>query len=344
MIDNGFSLYNNIELVFGSPNSLRYGYRALPKTPYLSHPSFDNEVFIIYRETLYKAQIEQACSKIFQKLMGYGSEVDIIKDDGSYYIVSRKINNFIQGCPLEHHAEVKGMAAIFILSYFLCEADMHSGNYGFQNNAQEKKAFRIDLADALDRKMFEMPLTLEALNQIPYRVEESYQGVCEADLPRDYVNSEAFQREKNEMIHRISNTPFEVFETILRETITDTFLADFADSPLLDSIESDSDEEEPSSHNSRLEKLVILLKKRHDDWKKLVLEGTLEQDYSYASEEEFQRTLDSFNQGSDDMSESSDEEDSAYSPHAFFGKRLAKDENEGASKRMRFDVEPRRLH
>ena len=336
MIDNGFSLYNNIELAFGTPSSLSHWYRALPKTPYSSDPAFDNEVFIIYRESLYKAQVELACSKIFQKLMGYGSEVDIIKNDGSYYIVSRKIKNFISGCPLEHHNEIKGLAAIFILSYFLCESDMHSGNYGFQNSAQEKKAFRIDLADALERKMLEMPLTLEALNQLPYRAEEYYQGVCELDLPRDYVNSEAFQYEKNEMIHCIAKTPSDVFETILRETITEGFLVDYDDS---DSIESDSDEEE-SSYNPRVEQLITLLKKRHDDWKNLILTGQLYQDNRYASEEEFQMIIDSFKQYTDDISDNSEEEAQAYSPHAFFGKRVAEGERESdfSAKRSRTNL------
>lgn len=61
------------------------------KFPDRSKHFFDDDYFLLFRRSEYAAQIELACSKIFKGLMGYGPELEIIKENNEFYIASRKI-------------------------------------------------------------------------------------------------------------------------------------------------------------------------------------------------------------------------------------------------------------
>lgn len=196
-----FSSFHNIKLLFGSPKEgLNYGYTCTPHLQPDQSPSFDDDYFLLFRRSEYAAQIELACSKIFKGLMDYGPELEIIKENNEFYIASRRIKNFREGCPdlkeQNQFQNIKGLAAMFIICYFLCETDMHSGNFGLQDIGDEKRAFRIDMAESLDYEMLRTTLTLSSLQKIPYIVEQHYHGVDQSSLPQSYVSSESFQNEK----------------------------------------------------------------------------------------------------------------------------------------------------
>ncbi|MCW8472053.1 hypothetical protein OQJ19_15580 [Fluoribacter gormanii] len=300
-----FSSFHNIKLLFGSPKEgLNFGYTCTPNFEPVQNPSFDDDFFLLFRRSEYAAQIELACCKIFKGLMGYGPELEIIKENNEFFIASRRIKNFREGCPdLKEQSEfqnIKGLAAMFIICYFLCETDMHSGNFGLQVTGKEQRTFRIDMAESLDYEMLRTTLTLSSLQKIPYIVEQHYHGVDESSLPQNYVGSESFQSEKIAMIRLIANTPFSFFEEIIRTTITSDFythqqimlykcLALVEDEEEIISMKNDFSNIEASECD--IESLIKLLKNRHELWQLVALEKNLDQDFSLANPSLFMKEI-----------------------------------------------------
>ncbi|STX55801.1 Uncharacterised protein [Legionella beliardensis] len=290
--------FKDVQLKFGSPEQgLNYGYTALPNHFIDDHPLFDNEFFILYRRSEYAAQVELACAKIFQYLMGYGLDMEIVQDNNQFFVSSRKIKNFVEGCDGlsdQDALRVKGLISVFIIWYFIGQTDTHSGNYGLAESDNKLLAFGLDMAEALDFEMLKKPLELLTLKKIPYYVEENYEGVSEDILSKHFVASKNFQNEKFAMIKLIADTPFEVFESIIRNTITSSFsihkrimlekcLAYTEDEPSRETILAMlSSPDEPEDYS--VEALIAHLKSRHEQWK-LLTENlkNFEQDFSLSN-------------------------------------------------------------
>ncbi|STX50849.1 Uncharacterised protein [Legionella busanensis] len=292
MTYKSFKDFSNIKLKFGSPEQgFNYGYTALPNFACKDSAFFDNEFFILYRRSEYAAQVELACAKIFQQLMGYGLEMEILEENNQFFIASRKIKNFSEGCyglTEQDFLKVKGLISIFIIWYFIGQIDTHSGNYGLADLDNKCLAFGLDMAEALDFEMLKEPLKLSALKKIPYIVEENYEGVSELILPKNFVASKSFQDEKFAMITLIADTPFTVFESIIRETITSSLsvhrrimleksLVHVEDESTRELIQASLNQSDPEDYS--VDALIRYLKSRYEKWKLLVKEN-LEQDFA----------------------------------------------------------------
>lgn len=311
-----FANFSNINLAFGDEEEgLNYGYTATPNFLCEDVENFENEFYLLYRRSEYAAQIELACAKIFKRLMGYGPEMEIVKDKDEFYIASRKIRNFMTGCPRfessEEYKKIRGLASVWIIWYFLCQSDTHSGNYGTSTNKKENLAFGLDMAEALDFKMMESPVTLLALNKIPYIVEEHFFGMSEDSLPCDYVASENFQQEKKLMIQLIGSTPFEVFESIIRETVTSDYythqkvmmakLIKLTEDPqVIHSMTKELSKIAPQQFS--IDALIQLLKNRHQQWQHVMTEE-LEQDFSLAPSSLFMQAMNRYQQNDSESEE-----------------------------------------
>lgn len=317
-----FSDFKDIQLKFGNvEESLNYGYTASPNFSCENHPLFENDFFLLYRRSEYAAQIEVACAKIFKKLTGYGPELEIVKQDEKFYIASRRIKNFTEGCPTfenpSQYEHTRGLAAIFVIWYFLCQTDTHSGNYGLSNLSPERKAFGLDMAEALDFEMLKTALELSSLQRIPYIVERHYQGVSEQSLCRDFVASPFFQGEKIALIKLIANTPLVEFETIIREVVTSNFyehlqtmfhqIPAFANDEFKESLAKT----EPSDYS--IDALIKFLEKRHQQWQFLAVED-LTQDYSLAENLRFMQEANLYHGKSSSSTNSDDEQDVETTP------------------------------
>lgn len=318
-----FSDFKNIELKFGNVmEALNYGYTATPNFSCTENPSFDSQFFLLYRRSEYAAQVELTCAKIFRQLMGYGLEMEIVEEGEQFFIASRKINNFTEGCEglkNQNPSAIKGLMSIFVIWYFICQTDTHSGNYGLVNDT-DIKAYGLDMAECLDFNMLNQPLTLSALKQIPYIVEEHYHGVCEDQLPTSFVADDEFQQEKLTIIKKIAETPFEIFETIIRETITSNFsihqrimmeksLSLIEDASVKQELLATFEQE--NSKDYSINALVQALKTRHETLKLLVQENPDEnfsQDYSLSDHSIFFEALNQFHGGTSSTSESGDED------------------------------------
>ncbi|HIF0233147.1 TPA: hypothetical protein ACXYK5_003094 [Legionella pneumophila] len=316
-----FSSFHDIKLLFGNPQEdLNYGYMCLPNFQCDPNPLFEDNFFLLYRRSEYAAQIELTCSKIFKALMGYGPELEIIKQNDEFYIASRRIRNFKEGCPnfdgLNKFKHISGLAAMFVISYFLCETDMHSGNFGVQDLGEERRAYRIDMVESLDLEMLRTTLELSSLKQIPYIAEKHYQGMTEMDLPQGYVKSDDFQNEKLAMIQLIADTPFSFFENIIRTTITSNLyehqqtvlqklVATVAveDKDAVISMQETASKMDASENN--VDFLLNLLKNRHERWRLLACKENIEQDFSLADASLFYKQLELYDR---DSTNSEDEE------------------------------------
>ena len=190
---------------------------------------------------------------------------------------------------------------MFIICYFLCESDMHSGNFGVQDLGKEKVIFKIDMAESLDHGMLKTPLELSALKKNPYIAEKHYQGMSEIRLPQRYVKSDSFQNEKLATIKLIANTPFSFFEDIIRsiitsdfhahqQTICQKFIASCKDEKTIITLKEMASKIKASEYD--VESLIKLLKKRHEKWKLLAFEKNIEQDFSLADAKSFYKQLD----------------------------------------------------
>lgn len=283
-----FSSFDNITLAFGNPEEdANYGFTASPIVPCKKHDEFDDIFFLIYRRSEYAAQIELACAKIFKMIMGYGPEMEILQDGDKFYIASRKIKDFKEGYPNfeneDNYQNITGIAETRILYYFLCGTDNHSENYGMQKIGLLEKSFRIDMPEAFDFEMLNEHLKLSSLEQIPYIVEKNFEGDNPNYLPQSYVSSTYFQKEKQEIIKRIAETPFSKFEQVLKDTMTvdhyshlETMMKHMMKYIDLDDSQLQSMQEEllkinPEQHS--LSNMIGLLKSRHQRWCQLSAEN-----------------------------------------------------------------------
>ncbi|CDZ76834.1 hypothetical protein BN59_01110 [Legionella massiliensis] len=333
-----FSDFKNIELKFGNiDEGLNYGYTATANFSSIENSLFDDEFFLLFRRSEYAAQVELACAKIFKQLMGYGLEMELVQEGEQFFIASRKIRNFTEGCEDvkdQSPSTIQGLISVFIIWYFIGQTDTHSGNFGLANSAGIRLAFGLDMAEALDFEMLSQPLTLLALKQIPYIVEEHYHGVCEDTLPPSFVTSEPFQQEKLAITKKIAETPFEIFETIIRETITSNFsihqrimlektLQSIDDASIKEELLANFEQENFKDYS--IDALIQVLKTRHKNWKLLFQENPEEnfsQDYSLSAHSIFFEALDQFHGGASDSSENGAEEHlnslTEYSNHLFW--------------------------
>lgn len=323
MLYRDFSSFHDIKLLFGNPEEgQNYGYNCLPNFQCDKNSSFEDDFFLLYRRSEYAAQIELTCSKIFKGLVGYGPELEIIEENKEFYIASRRIRNFKEGCPnfedINEFENIKGLAAMFVICYFLCETDMHSGNFGVQDLGEGKRIFRIDMAESLDYDMLRTTLELSSLKKIPYIVEEHYQGITEMSLPQNYVNSDCFQNEKLAIIKLIASTPFSFFEDIIRNTVTSDLyahqqamfhklIASSEDEETILSIKEVASKIEACEYD--LESLIKLLKNRHEQWKLLACEENIEQDFSLADTTLFYKQLELYNDNDPDQSDKLEEDE-----------------------------------
>lgn len=321
-----FSNFRNIKHLFGNcDDGMNYGFTCDSATPVESNPRFDDSYFLLYRRSEYAAQVELACAKIFINLMGYGPELEIVEEQGNFYIASRKIKNFKEGAPRLDEIEwstIYGFAAMFILSYFLAETDMHGDNYGGQLMNHFLKAYRIDMAESLDFGMLANEPSLTALQRMPYHVEAQFHGVTELVFPKEYIASPNFQNEKKDMIQLIAAKPFAFFADIIRSTVTkdfyshqqamrthmNIFMARHMDEESIADLNAVYDSMNPNDFSTN--RLIELLGKRHACWQNLAGQN-LEQDYSLASHDQYNAEASLYHEAESD----NEEDNSGSSSH-----------------------------
>lgn len=237
-----FTDYTNlVQLPDSDPLHARVRYTATLKQDTSQDPNYTNRWYILMRYGEYGAQVEKAMSDIYRHFLGYSTEIEIVKHEGDFYAASHEINHFVTFEEAEgqewlviennellflHNGKklpVIGVGKLAVLTEFFHDPDNHSGNWGFQVNADNCRAFRIDNEHALEDEhpdsekddevddsensaggnlSFEDELksSLSIANQIP-------------QLP-------LYIQEKEAMRQEIATTDFTVIANYLRKNIT----------------------------------------------------------------------------------------------------------------------------
>lgn len=194
----------------------------------------NNQWKLVMRRGIYLAQVDKAMSEIYQTLLGYSTDVDIVEENGDYYIARRKFNHFkkasekgqyliqldgsnftLKGYQLlddgrlvkdNETKRLRGLASIAVLTRFFNETDAEDFNYGFQESDTEIKTIFYDNEHALSFS------------------DEENQTDVENDLENKFgdklINMAWYQQEKKQMLEKIATTDFSVFEKIIRKNIT----------------------------------------------------------------------------------------------------------------------------
>lgn len=171
----------------------------------------DDLWYLALRHGEYDAQVDLAVGEIFKYFLPESPEMHIVQDyvNHDYYIASKNIDNVSHAYP--ENSNFKNYGSISVLAYFVGETDYHGGNYLVQQyDTQTFNAIKIDHAESLDYEAISNPVTLDDILDNHWEFSDSI------------TETEAYQNEQINMIHKIAQTPFDVFEGILRNHITST--------------------------------------------------------------------------------------------------------------------------
>ncbi len=199
---------------------------------------FTNRWFLVLRNGLYAAQVDQSMAVIYRLLLGHAPDVQIIKDvrnkndisilamqrhyanrnnEPKYYVASRGIKNFITWAQYsaERYGNLKiiGLGELLAIAEFFGESDLHGGNFGFKVTKDSLIAYKIDNSKALSFKCLDASLDQNSINQLP---------AC-MDVPSNFakfIEKNGILNEKHKMLKKIANTDFYIIEEILRRYIT----------------------------------------------------------------------------------------------------------------------------
>lgn len=188
--------------------------------------TYEDQCYLLMREGKFRAEVEQAMSKIYQYFLGYGTDIEIIKDNDDYYVASRTVKDFKTWgeCLFEKSIKmledgkfvyieedgsekpVVGLGKLFVLTRFFADTDSHWGNFGLQKFGDVYRAFKID-----NEKSFSFENQGEKGSDFENDLCDEFNKVTETNW---------YQQEKTFMLNKLARTDFAIIENILRKNIT----------------------------------------------------------------------------------------------------------------------------
>lgn len=199
-------------------------------------PAFEDNTWILaMRRGLYLSEVEKAMSEIYLHFLGYSTDVDLVEEQGDYYVAGRKFKNFTVFDESENTPDhlliqkkqgqffinnylltadgnliagntvkqFRGLAGLAVLTRFFGVGDANMFNYGLQENNTELRAIQFDN---------ESGFTFDNTDDIENQLAEK--------LGSDFIQMPWYQNEKRAMQEKIANTDFAVIEKIIRDNIT----------------------------------------------------------------------------------------------------------------------------
>lgn len=240
-----FSDYKNIEPTKHSdPAGLRAHYWAKEKIiDRPEDPTYKKNTWkLVMRRGIYLSEVDKAMSEIYQLFLGYSTDVDMVEENGDYFIARREFKHFnvfeddkdgtgilinkkgnqfylkdylimndgslIAGNTIKH---LTGLAKIAVLTNFFGESDAETFNYGIQETDTELRAIQFDNEHAF------------TFNEERDNDDHQYpdiEKVLAEKLGPEFIQMTWFQKEKQNMLEKIANTDFSIIERIIRKNIT----------------------------------------------------------------------------------------------------------------------------
>lgn len=194
--------------------------------------NYEDTYHIALRHGEFHAQVDKALSEIHRFFIGYGPTVYIIQDGKDFYVASRTIRNLQHYSNLKQDStgvlsyidddvtklyNAKNLAGFVALAYFFGQSDIHSRNWGIQQQPNGLFAYKIDDADALDKDILSEIITKEAISSL---TDHNNENDYSFSLPQALLTSPVFQKELSEMFKKIASTDFSQIKAILKENIT----------------------------------------------------------------------------------------------------------------------------
>ncbi len=215
-------------------------------------PAYAGTYHIAFRKGEFHAQKDKAMSVLHQFLLGYGPDIDIIQNGDDFYVASRTIHNLVHGFKGYTISEegriskqiqtvdgtktvifkLKHLASFVAIGYFFGHSDIHSENWGTQENGEELLTYKIDDPDALDVTALSIPITKKTLASLgfPFEdVKEHAEATQTAKTAEQYnfsylahfINTKEFKDELKAMFVKIAHIKFQWIQRILQAHITD---------------------------------------------------------------------------------------------------------------------------
>ncbi len=233
--------FKDHQLIIGAKSSNGFYFTAVDDNA-KPEEEFTDRWFLVLRDGLYTAQVEQSMAVIYRLFLGYAPEVQIIKDvrnendinvremqryyinrnnEPKYYIASRGIKDFITWNQYgkEKHGNLKivGLGELLAIAEFFGESDLNGNNFGFKITKNSLISYKIDNAYALRFECLDALLDQNSINQLP---------AC-MDVPpifSEFVGKNEILNEKRQMLQKIANTDFHIIESIFRRYITSDYI------------------------------------------------------------------------------------------------------------------------
>lgn len=221
-------------------------------------PAYSDTYHIAFRHGEFHAQIDKAFSELHKFFLGYGPDIDIIQDGNDFYTASRTIHNLvhdfkgftiapdgkiskqIEGGKKTIYFTLKYLASFVAIAYFFGQSDIHSGNWGVQENGEELRVYKIDDPNALDIEMLSTPLSTSLMVSLGFPFEDLKEQTdskqsAETDSVfhfslSSFLKTREFKDELKSMFIKIAQTQFQSIKEILQKHIT----ADPAEAALWD--------------------------------------------------------------------------------------------------------------
>ena len=219
-------------------------------------PCYENKWYLLLRQGLYRAQVEKAMSEIYHYFLGYGTDIEILKNSDNYFNASRGIANYTpwhecvfklqiktdgslvlteKDAKKETNFPVFNLGTLCALTDFFNDNDPAPGNFGLQfvDEMQAYRAFKIDSEKSLpvpedenEQSENSASSDSESSDDECLSEKESIESEIKQDsilfLKKDITEAACFKNEKEAMLNQIASTDFFIIEQILRKNITST--------------------------------------------------------------------------------------------------------------------------
>lgn len=205
----------------------RQHYTAKKKESKPANPKFyDDYFYILMRNGLYGAQVEQVMSVFYGFFYGFSPAIEIIEHEKDFFVASPALHSVQTWSNSYDYLQIKdgvlvftknevskpvlGLGGLSVLSRFFGDSDANTTNIMLQEQGDIYRVIKIDNEMAFETK------------------DEKVESDCDFEdtikrfncLKTDITQLKIFKREKMEMMRKIAMTDFDFIELRLRSTLT----------------------------------------------------------------------------------------------------------------------------
>lgn len=202
-------------------------FTARRKNNCVPNACFTDTWFLLPRLGEFRAQVEKVAADLFHYFLGYGTEIDIVKEGDAYFVASRAVKDYVNwndvlgyitvddngSLRFKRDGEDKpiiGLAKMAAITEFFADTDCYGLNFGLQAQGEGYRIFKID-----NEHMFSFEHQARKVGAVS--IEDT---INKTDRFKSYLSSPQYLAEKNQMLKQIAETDFTIIEGILRTQLS----------------------------------------------------------------------------------------------------------------------------